>query len=338
MTHGRESGSIPDGFCSVTCPLCGGGRQAGIFNARDNNCGMEGLFTYGICTVCGVLYENPRPDADALPRYYPSAYGGLFRELDNEARQRIASGAHVFRAARIRRHSPCGSLFDVGCGSGFFMEYMRRNGWNVAGIDNSAAHIAFARDRLHLSDARPGSWPAPPVSVDRHDVVTMFHVLEHMIDPVRAIKAAHALLKPSGLLVIETPNIRSWPARLFGRHWVTLDAPRHLVLFSLSSLRRCLDQAGFKVVELTTCSLSTMEYSESLRYALRAVFRSTSRKRILSSTMQRDNGAGCRTPMRTYRSNCLKVMHGVERSFYLLINKIANGSRAGCNLFAIARR
>jgi SAM-dependent methyltransferase len=338
MIHGREGRYVPEGFIFVACPLCGERRQSRNFIAHDDNWGMEGRFTYGTCSACGVCYENPRPDEGILPHYYPFAYGGLFKDLDGEAQKRIASEVHTFRAAGILRHVNCGSLFDVGCGSGFFMEYMRRNGWSVAGIDTSAAHTAFARDRLLLSNVRTGSWPISPESADRYDVVTMFHVLEHMIDPVSAIKAAHALLKPSGFIVIETPNIQSWPARIFGRHWVTLDAPRHLVLFSLQTLRRCLDQAGFQVVELITCSPSTMEYSESIRYALRAFFRRPSRLDTFSSTPKPDTSVGRQVSTHTLRSNCIDVMHGMERSLYVSINKIANRIEAGCNLFAVARR
>jgi SAM-dependent methyltransferase len=334
MTPGRESVVAPDGFVSVACPLCGERRQTGIFEARDNNWGMEGRFTYGTCAACGVWYENPRPDEGAMSRYYPPTYGGLFKEPDGEVQKRIASGVHAFRAAGIRRHAKSGSLFDVGCGSGFFMEYMRLNGWNVAGIDTSAMHIAFARDRLRLSDARPGSWPALPESGDRYDIVTMFHVLEHMIDPVRAIKAAHTLLKPSGYIVIETPNIRSWPARLFGCHWVTLDAPRHLVLFSLQTLRRCLDQAGFQVVELITCSPSTMEYSESIRYALKAFFRAPVRRQSGADSSHQAVGGSKRHLL---RESAVGGLHRIERSLYKTVNIVANRMAAGCNLFAIAR-
>jgi SAM-dependent methyltransferase len=328
--------TTPEGFIPAVCPLCGETRQTGIITARDNNWGYDGLFTYGICAACGTLYENPRPGETALQRYYPPLYGGLPKNLDESTAARIESGVNPRRADAIARHMPGGTLFDVGCGAGLFMECMRRRGWEVAGIDTSADHIRFARGTLGLTAATLGSWPPNRVDPGRYDVVTMFHVLEHMADPCCALGAAFRSLKEGGLLIVETPNTESWPARLFGRNWVTLDAPRHLVLFSLSTLSRALERCGFSRVEFGTWSPSTMEYGESIRYALKELFRSpVQRPVVISDLPGADGGTPARRPLLQI---VIDRLHTMEQSLYTGLNRIADLNNVGCNLFAIYRR
>jgi SAM-dependent methyltransferase len=329
---------VPD-FAEIDCPVCGCGKRRRLFIATDLNWGKIGTFTYEKCVQCGLVYENPRPAGTTLDRFYPPAYGGLLNSVDAEAEKRIASGVNRYRAGVIRRHLSIGSLFDVGCGSGFFMEHMRREGWQVAGIDSSAEHVRFAQDQLQLQRVTRGAWPEPSDRLEKYDIVSMFHVLEHMPDPLRAVSAAQMHLKPSGLLVIETPNIESWPARLFCRNWVTLDAPRHLVLFSLSTLRRCLETTGFAIEELLTYSPSTIEYSESLRYMLQSFFKRPARYPQTEVDRQsKSSGKGLeKTGKRKGREIILNALHQGERMVYSSINTLANIAGKGCNLFAVAR-
>jgi SAM-dependent methyltransferase len=171
------------------------------------------------------------------------------------------------------------------------------------------------------------------------DVITMFHVIEHLWDPVAALAAAASLLKPSGILVVETPNVESWPARIFGRHWVTLDAPRHLALFSENGLSRSVRRAGFDVLRLASYSPSTLEYGESLRYA---VVNNRLRRRDPADAFLPMSGVteapgGMTPPFPDPRSRIKRHLQRAENFLYRAVNLLADRWGAGCNLLLVAR-
>lgn len=146
------------------------------------------------------------------------------------------------------RHLPpgAGRVLDIGCGDGAFLEWARAAGWEGIGVDPDPGAVASARSRgldVRLGDAR--------VLVDERasfDAVTLSHVLEHVHDPEALLKQIRELLKPGGLLWLDTPNVASTGHRLFGRSWRGLEPPRHLVLFTPSSLRQILAAARLTLV------------------------------------------------------------------------------------------
>ncbi len=125
------------------------------------------------------------------------------------------------------------------------LQSLRRHGWSVVGIERTtqSAIPATAEHRLPMVvGSLDAIRPAPCL-----DLIIMFHVLEHLEDPLGALRQCVARLKPDGLLLISVPNLDSWQARWFGRHWLHLDVPRHLFHFSPSSLRHLLERVGLRV-------------------------------------------------------------------------------------------
>jgi 2-polyprenyl-3-methyl-5-hydroxy-6-metoxy-1,4-benzoquinol methylase len=100
------------------------------------------------------------------------------------------------------------------------------------------------------------------------DVVTMWHVIEHVHDPKGTLAELHRIMKPGGLLVISTPNLWSWDARGFGRYWVGLDAPRHLYVFSPATLEHLLQQVGFQMERIRSFSLFYRPFARSMQFWL----------------------------------------------------------------------
>jgi SAM-dependent methyltransferase len=138
-----------------------------------------------------------------------------------------------------------GRYLDVGCGSGGALGVAHALGWKVTGIEVDEAAAAKARrftDELHVGDVLTA-----PFASGRFDVVTAFHVLEHVPDPVAVIRRALAWLAPGGLLIIEVPNAGGLGAALFGKAWSGLELPRHLAHFSPGTLERAVEQAGGRV-------------------------------------------------------------------------------------------
>jgi SAM-dependent methyltransferase len=139
-----------------------------------------------------------------------------------------------------------GRYLDVGCGSGGALGVARALGWRVAGIETDEVAAARARrftDELHVGDVL-----SAPFAPGRFDVVSAFHVLEHVPDPVAVARRMLEWLAPGGLLIVEVPNAGGLGARLFGGAWAGLELPRHLSHFTPATLEAVIDKAGGKVV------------------------------------------------------------------------------------------
>lgn len=138
-----------------------------------------------------------------------------------------------------------GKLLDVGCGAGSFLMLAQSVGWDVVGLDPDPKAAANAADQgLTVHNGGVEYFNG---ETELFDVITMNHVIEHLHEPVKVLKACYALLKPEGELWLETPNIDSFGHARFGKNWRGLETPRHLVLFSRHSLSLCFIRAGFPV-------------------------------------------------------------------------------------------
>jgi SAM-dependent methyltransferase len=137
-------------------------------------------------------------------------------------------------------------LLDVGCGSGTSTAIFQADGWDVSGLDLNETAVGHARallgDRVRLGDFQTVRYP------DRSfDVVRLSHSLEHMHDPMSALREARRILDTDGYLVVTVPNAGSWEASLFGRWWFPWELPRHLYHFERDTLTRLLKRAGFRI-------------------------------------------------------------------------------------------
>jgi 2-polyprenyl-3-methyl-5-hydroxy-6-metoxy-1,4-benzoquinol methylase len=137
-----------------------------------------------------------------------------------------------------------GRLLDVGCGHGHWLAQMREKGWQVEGQDIDAAAAQLGR-RTHGLNVHIGTLSHLELPSNSFDAITLSHVIEHVHEPDSLLAECRRLLKPGGTVVAVTPNLRSYGHQRFGVHWIGLDPPRHLMLFSPTSLARVAFRAGF---------------------------------------------------------------------------------------------
>ena len=229
------------------CGICGGTAGEFLFSSRDFNFQTtDESFSVVRCSACGTSQTVPRPPEDTLGRFYPPSYypaGGY----DQSYYRRRIEPSQRDKLGIVRRFRSSGTLLDVGCGAGFFVREASKAGFSAQGVEFSHEAVDFGMReggiRITEGDLLDAQFPD-----SSFDIVTLWHVLEHLPRPVEALKRIRALLKPGGVLVIAVPNFDSVQARVFRGRWYHLEVPRHLYHFTPGSLRRLLDAGGFDVL------------------------------------------------------------------------------------------
>lgn len=220
------------------------------------------------CTspVCGLLWLDPVPGPETLRHAYSNYYTHdnstelqsptfakrVYRLTINTIMRVTGVQAERKMAETMSLASvPPGRVLDIGCGSGHLLNRLRLLGWIGVGFDFDPDAVATARRDFQL-DAHVGGIEDVPAAIQLFDVITAAHVIEHVPDPVSFLRHCRRLLKPNGLVVIRTPNASSLGHRLYGPWWRGLEPPRHLVVFTMESLRRVATSTGFAVERLFT--------------------------------------------------------------------------------------
>ncbi|HXZ25581.1 MAG TPA: class I SAM-dependent methyltransferase [Nitrospiria bacterium] len=224
------------------CPLCGA-----TANRVIEQCG--GVSTT-LCTQCDVAYLTPVPSLSALSAHYDEGYYAEWITIQLRARHRLWRQ----RLKLVRSHRSCGELLDIGCGDGSFLQAAQTAGYFCAGTELSEYAAERVRRGLRIpvmaGPVRAIEWP-----VASFDVVTMWHVLEHLTDPRGDLAIVYQLLRPGGLLFVAVPNRRSALFNAVYRLLKGITPPLyspderelHLFHFTSNGLRRLLEGAGFAV-------------------------------------------------------------------------------------------
>lgn len=223
------------------CPICADVRRTPLHTGRDRLYRTtRDAFSLIRCARCGMARLDPVPED--LARFYPAGYWHRPTRLQ-EIYRRLTIADHV---AFARRALGAGRrVLDVGCGSGLFLNRLRAP--EGFGLDTSPRAAAVARE-VYGVEVVVGDLARAPFRATAFDLITMFHVLEHLPDPGAYVEAARRLLAPGGRLVVQTPNLDSWQYRVFGPRWIGLDVPRHLCDFRARDLRRLLEDRGFRIL------------------------------------------------------------------------------------------
>lgn len=224
------------------CPACGGPLRPWVAApAAEPGLGAVPLRR---CAACGTAV-TAAPSGAAL---YES---GAYNPGPPRGARLAAPLLRAFDAQRLRfargAVPPPARLVDAGAGRGRFVAHARAAGYDATGVEPSARGVAGARESYGVALQAAGIDDAD-VPAGGADVVTLWHVLEHLDDPAGALATLHGWLRPGGALVVGVPNLGSWQARVGGTRWYHLDLPRHRTHFTVAGLRAALARAGFEVV------------------------------------------------------------------------------------------
>jgi SAM-dependent methyltransferase len=228
----------------VECDFCGADDTALLFQTTDTNYHFEGIFNIVQCRRCGLTYLNPRPDEDTISLYYPETDYTCFRTIEEPSG---FSQKDTFVRLLSELGTDIGYLCDIGCGVGDFLVAAQRSGWKVAGVEINDYVRKLCNERLGekavLSSLEKARFPSKTF-----DVVTLWHVLEHLPSPRRTLAEIHRILKKGGLVALAVPNFDSLGRRIWGAKWIPVDAPRHFFHFTRATLIQYVETYGFEVV------------------------------------------------------------------------------------------
>ena len=229
----------------TSCALCGSNETDLLFVGRDRLHSAPGEFTVVQCKNCSLVYLNPRPAWTEMEGYYPTDYAPYTQLAGSPLQRLIKSGGLRRKQRLVQKQKSSGALLDVGCGAGDFIRFMAENGkWRVFGIEPSA-QAARRAAQISGGEVFCGRLEDATFAPHSFDVITMWHVMEHLYDPRGALDVLRRTLKPGGKLIVAVPVLDSIDAGLFGAYWSGYDVPRHLFTYSKATLTEMLTTSGF---------------------------------------------------------------------------------------------
>jgi 2-polyprenyl-3-methyl-5-hydroxy-6-metoxy-1,4-benzoquinol methylase len=232
------------------CPWCGSENAQLHLELKDLFLTQE-PFKILECKECGLLYTTPRPNKDEIGRYYKSEEYYSHQENKEgfipKVYEKVKSVNLKNKYGIATEGKEKGKALDIGCGVGDFLHTMEQHGWDCTGVEPSEDAKAIAKKRNKgqlLSSEEQENLPD-----SSFDLITMWHVLEHVDDIRWQIQQLHRLCKPGGRIIIALPNYKSYDGQYYKAEWAAYDVPRHLNHFNKETLIKILEESGLRHVK-----------------------------------------------------------------------------------------
>jgi SAM-dependent methyltransferase len=195
------------------------------------------------------MYSNPRsqpPDCQLIEEYDPDFF---FAHLDSpgvlQRQEKEMLQVRDYKNTRdfLRKHYPQkGKLVEVGSGFGYLLEFFKHDGWDVLGIEPNRGVSRYAQTQLGL-DVMPVILETAQLPDASVDVLVMLHVIEHVPDPLATLKEVYRVLKPGGIVVLETPRYDTWLFKILGKRERSLSCEGHIYFFTTDTLQKMANKA-----------------------------------------------------------------------------------------------
>ena len=229
-----------------SCPSCGHTHFNNYIICTDHAFSKES-FALVKCSKCELVFTNPRPDKEKIKEYYKSdtyiSHTNAANNIINFLYKIVRSFTLRSKYRLISKYKAKKRILDFGCGTGHFVNYMDNKGWDASGYEpyieptNLNANIKIYKSTNEIKDA------------EKFDVITAWHVLEHVHDLKETLKLLRKRLKKGGVLFIALPNLNSYDANIYKDFWAAYDVPRHLYHFSRKSFKRLVEHVKLNLVK-----------------------------------------------------------------------------------------
>jgi 2-polyprenyl-3-methyl-5-hydroxy-6-metoxy-1,4-benzoquinol methylase len=241
-------------FNISTCPVCGSPEFefSHYLNVPDWLVSKEN-FELKKCGNCSFIFTANAPLLENAGPYYESeeyvehtdTNKGLIYGVYHQARKLMLK----FKLSNIRSYSKSTKLLDIGSGSGYFINYMKQNGYNVSGVEISDKAVALCKDKFDISVNSPTEFLAEKLPKD-FDIITMWHVFEHVYSFNEYFDILHKSLKENGHVFVALPNPNCFEAKHYKNYWNGFDTPRHLWHFTPKTFKQFAEGHGFEMISM----------------------------------------------------------------------------------------
>ena len=248
------------------CYYCSDNHIAPLYVGVHDRLAVSGKsWSFMGCDNCGAALLSPYPDAQEIEGFYPLHYNFSLDNSDSRLRRYIAALEYTLHFRWIYYHQAKKTmqligqtvgnglrLLDIGCGNGLFLRELQKLGFDVEGVDLRKEAIDHVRTAWGISaQVMPADQVAAHYPPESFDVITAFHILEHVTNPLEHMLQCRTLLKPGGVLILGLPFIDSLQARLFGANFhIVTEAPRHVSVPSQRAVHMLCARAQFEKVTI----------------------------------------------------------------------------------------
>lgn len=220
------------------CPLCTSEEISDFLVAKDHLLSSE-EFSLSKCQSCGFVFTQNVPPPEKIGAYYQSndyvSHSDTRKGLLNKAYHMARNIMLGKKFSMVNAISKGKNLLDIGTGTGYFPAFMKKKGYTVTGVEIDEKAREFARSEFGFDVFSPPEFLDHKID-GKFDVITLWHVLEHLEDFDLYLERMLEYLAPGGTLIIALPNCSSLDARHFREYWAGYDVPRHLWHFTPSTL------------------------------------------------------------------------------------------------------
>jgi len=219
----------------VLCNLCGSDHYTVVYDTLADHLAVRIVK----CCKCGLIYMNPREDYARIQKNYTAMQDDFY--VQEEAGLRQSADFILKYLTKINKK---GRILDVGCATGFLLDQARKGGWEVYGVELSAWAVDYAKNKLQLPNITQGTLKDANYPANFFDVVVFKDVIEHLTEPKEALEQIRHVLKPSGIICCNTPDVDSLASKIFGSKWWGIKRS-HLFYFNKHSLNGLFKATGF---------------------------------------------------------------------------------------------
>jgi 2-polyprenyl-3-methyl-5-hydroxy-6-metoxy-1,4-benzoquinol methylase len=242
------------------CPICNTNDFSPWLSCEDYTSSHE-TFTLVKCASCSFVVTNPRPNETTLPNYYLSdqyiSHSGKTNGIIGFLYLWARTYTLQWKLKLIQKLNSRGTLLDYGCGTGQLLAVFKKKGWDIAGVEPSASARQQATKITGIKIANQLNEHAG----QQFDIITLWHVLEHISDLRTKLAELKSLLKSDGTLLIAVPNLESSDAKHYKNYWAGYDVPRHLWHFSKSTITSLVQSEGLHVTHILPMKLDAFYVS-----------------------------------------------------------------------------
>ncbi len=256
------------------CPICGSKKLNPVHECKDYFA-LGDCFMIKECESCGFRFTDEAPSEDEIGIYYKAedyvshsdTQKGIVNKLYHFARNMMLRKKgnmvdDIYNYNHKEGSDQKKHILDIGAGTGYFLNEMNERGWLVEGAEKSDDARVFADKHFKIELARSiADYMGTPSNMKKYDIITLWHVLEHLENLNGSLNDIRSLLKDNGNLILALPNCASYDARKYKEYWAAYDVPRHLWHFTPETVSMVASKNGFEVERIAAMPLDAFYIS-----------------------------------------------------------------------------